>query len=193
LPERELRAGYAEVVKYGLIGDAGFFAWCEENSAALLAGDPEARMHAIETCVRAKAGIVAQDERETAGVRALLNLGHTFGHAIEAESGLAGGILHGEAVAIGMALAFRFSVERGLCPARDSERVETHLGAVGLPTRLPEGQDPAALAAHMRSDKKSADGRTTFVLARGIGQAFIDSSAEIEEVDAFLKRQAAQG
>src|SRR4051812_10652445 len=130
LPERELRAGYAEVVKYGLIGDPGFFAWCEANGAALLAGDAAAQLHAIETCVRAKAAIVAEDELETSGRRALLNFGHTFGHAIEAESGM----LHGEAVAIGMAMAFRRSVELGLCPAEEAERAIAHLDSAGLPT-----------------------------------------------------------
>jgi 3-dehydroquinate synthase len=163
LPERELRAGYAEVVKYGLIGDPVFFAWCEADGAALLAGDTDARLHAIETCVRAKAAIVAQDERETSGRRALLNFGHTFGHAIEAETGM----LHGEAVAIGMAMAFRLSVERGLCPAQDAERAIAHLEAGGLPTatRL----DPARLAARMRHDKKGG----ALVLTRGIGKAFL--------------------
>jgi 3-dehydroquinate synthase len=163
LPERELRAGYAEVVKYGLIGDPGFFAWCEANGAALLAGDAEARLHAIETCVRAKAAIVAEDERETTGRRALLNFGHTLGHAVEAETGL----LHGEAVAIGMAEAFRRSVERGLCPAEDAERAIAHLEAVGLPTTT---DVPAErLAERMRHDKKGG----MRVLTRGIGKAFL--------------------
>ena len=119
LPARELRAGYAEVVKYGLIDDAAFFDWCEANGAALLAGDREARVHAIATSVAAKARIVAADERETTGTRALLNLGHTFGHALEAETGFSDRLLHGEGVAAGMALAFRFSVARGLCAAAD--------------------------------------------------------------------------
>ena len=163
LPERELRAGYAEVVKYGLIGDPGFFAWCEANAGALLAGDPEARLHAIETCVSAKAAIVAEDERETSGRRALLNFGHTSGHAIEAETG----ILHGEAVAIGMAMAFRRSVELRLCPAEDAERAIGHLEAVGLPTST---DVPAErLAERMRHDKKGG----ARVLTRGIGKAFL--------------------
>jgi len=167
LPERELRAGYAEIVKYGLIGDPDFFAWCEANGAALLAGDPAARLHAIETCVRAKTALVAGDERDTLGRRALLNFGHSFGHAIEAETGLP----HGEAVAIGMAMAFRLSVERGLCPAEDLDRVEAHLEAVGLPvtTDLPTER----LAARMRHDKK--DG--ALILTRGIGQAFFDGES----------------
>lgn len=163
LPERELRAGYAEVVKYGLIGDPGFFAWCESDGAALLAGDTEARLHAIESCVRAKAAIVAEDERETSGRRALLNFGHTFGHAIEAETGM----LHGEAVAIGMAMDFRLSADLGLCPAEDAERVIAHLESVGLPV----GTDVPAerLAERMRHDKKGG----ALVLTRGIGKAFL--------------------
>ncbi|HYE28695.1 MAG TPA: 3-dehydroquinate synthase [Allosphingosinicella sp.] len=163
LPARELRAGYAEVVKYGLIGDPGFFAWCEANGAALLAGDEAARLHAIATCVGAKAAIVADDERETSGRRALLNFGHTFGHAIEAETGLP----HGEAVAIGMAMAFRRSVERGLCPAEDAERAIAHLEAVGLPTETDVPAD--RLAARMGHDKKGG----ALVLTGGIGKAFL--------------------
>jgi len=186
LPPRELRAGYAEVVKYGLIDDPGFFAWCEANGAALLAGNAEARLHAIGHCVRAKARIVAEDERETTGRRALLNLGHTFGHAIEAESGYA--ILHGEAVAIGMVLAFRFSAGRGLCPAADAERVEAHLVAAGLPTRVGTGT-PAALIGHMASDKKASSGRVAFILARGIGEAFVDKQVELAEVESFLESE----
>ncbi|MFL6845906.1 MAG: 3-dehydroquinate synthase [Allosphingosinicella sp.] len=163
LPERELRSGYAEVVKYGLIGDRAFFDWCEANAAALLAGNPGARLHAIETCVRAKAAIVAEDERETKGRRALLNFGHTLGHAIEAETGM----LHGEAVAIGMAMAFRRSVELGLCPPEEAERVVAHLNAVGLPTATDIPAD--RLAARIRHDKKGG----VRVLTRGIGKAFL--------------------
>ena len=166
LPERELRAGYAEVVKYGLIGDPDFFQWCEANGAALLAGDGATRLHAIETCVRAKAALVAGDERDTKGRRALLNFGHSFGHAIEAETGMR----HGEAVAIGMALAFRLSVDRGLCPAADADRAIAHLAAMGLPTAT--DMDPARLAARMAHDKK--DG---LILTRGIGRAFFERAA----------------
>jgi 3-dehydroquinate synthase len=189
LPPRELRAGYAEVVKYGLIDDPDFFSWCEAHGAALLAGDGAARLEAIEHCVRAKARIVAEDERETSGRRAPLNLGHTFGHAIEAESGYE--ILHGEAVAIGMALAFRFSAARGLCPGEDAERVERHLAAVALPTRVEVGT-PASLVTHMASDKKASAGRVAFILARGIGKAFVDRSVELAEVEAFLAREMAR-
>jgi 3-dehydroquinate synthase len=185
LPEAELRAGYAEIVKYGLIGDANFFGWCEANSAALVAGEAAARRRAIETCVRAKAAIVAQDERETHGVRALLNFGHTFGHAIEAEAGLR----HGEAVAAGMALAFRFSAERGLCTRGEAERVAAHLAAACLPTRLP-ACDPAALLRRMRQDKKAEDGRLPLVLVRAIGSAFVARDIEEAEIAAFLEREA---
>lgn len=163
LPEAEVRAGYAEVAKYGLIADAAFFAWCETNGAAMIAGDPDARLYAIETCVRAKAALVAGDERDTKGKRALLNFGHSFGHAIEAETGMR----HGEAVAIGMAMALRLSVERGHCPPADAERAIAHLEAVGLPTTTGIGAD--RLAARMAHDKKGA----ALVLSRGIGKAFL--------------------
>lgn len=186
LPERELRAGYAEVVKYGLIGDPAFFDWCEANGAALLAGDGASRLHAIETCVRAKAAIVAEDERETKGRRALLNFGHTFGHALEAESGFA--MLHGEAVALGMVLAFRFSAERGLCRAGEAERVAAHLESAELPVRL-EGMSAQRLAKRMAGDKKATGGRVPFVLTRGMGEAFVDRSVELAEVEAFLERE----
>ena len=186
LPDRELRAGYAEVVKYGLIADRAFFEWCESNAAALLAGDSEARLHAIETCVRAKAAIVAEDELETTGRRALLNFGHTFGHAIEAESGFA--MLHGEAVAVGIALAFRFSAERGLCGSAEAERVVAHLEAAGLPARL-EGMSARRLVEKMAGDKKSSGGRVPFVLTQGIGSAFLDRSVELREVENFLERE----
>jgi 3-dehydroquinate synthase len=186
LPERELRSGYAEVVKYGLIGDPDFFAWCEANGAALLAGDGAARIDAIETCVRAKAAIVAEDELETKGRRAILNFGHTFGHALEAETGFA--MLHGEAVALGMVLAFRFSAERGLCGEEEAERVAAHLEAVGLPARL-EGVSAKRLVERIGGDKKASGGRVPFILTRGIGEAFVDRSVEPGEVEAFLERE----
>jgi 3-dehydroquinate synthase len=188
LPAREVRAGYAEVVKYGLINDPTFFAWCEENGADLLAGDTGARLHAIETSVRSKAAIVGEDERETSGRRALLNLGHTFGHAFEAEAGFSDTLLHGEAVALGMALAFRFSARRCLCPPADAERVSAHLGSVGLPIRPTLGS-PERLVAHMAHDKKASAGRVPFILARGIGQAFVDQSVELSEVESFLAEE----
>jgi 3-dehydroquinate synthase len=195
LPPRELRAGYAEVVKYGLIGDADFFAWCEREGGALLAGDPAARQYAIAASVAAKAAIVAEDEKETRGRRALLNLGHTFGHALEAETGFSDALLHGEAVALGMVLAFRFSAERGLCSPEDAKRVEDHLFSVALPTRLSDAgiaADAGALAAHMAHDKKASGGRLPFILARGIGRAFVDHEVEMEEVARFLAGQSAR-
>ena len=192
LPAREVRAGYAEVVKYGLIDDLEFFAWCEANAAALLAGDADARTDAIRHGVSAKAAIVAADERETSGRRALLNLGHTFGHALEAETGFSDRLLHGEAVAAGMALAFRFSAAQGLCPQADADRVTAHLRAVGLPAGLSDsGVDASgeALAAHMAHDKKMEAGRLPFLLARGIGQTFLARDVDMGEVAAFLESE----
>ena len=189
LPARELRAGYAEVVKYGLIDDAGFFAWCEAHGADLLAGDPAARVHAIAHAVSAKARIVAADEHETSGVRALLNLGHTFGHALEAEAGFSGRLLHGEAVAAGCALAFRYSAARGLCARADADRVAAHWRAAGLPDSLAAaGIDApsARLIEHMRHDKKMAAGTLPFLLARGIGATFLDKTVALADVAAFL-------
>jgi len=192
LPPRQLRAGYAEVVKYGLLGDGDFFAWCEANGEKLIAGDAEAREYAIQVSVAAKSAIVAEDERETSGRRALLNLGHTFAHALEAETGFSDLLLHGEAVALGMAFAFRFSAERGLCPPSDAERVAAHLKAIDLPTRF--GPIPATgemLVAHMRHDKKASGGRLPFILVRGIGQAFVDREVDLADVAAFLDRERA--
>jgi len=192
LPPRELRAGYAEVVKTALLGDAAFFDWLEANGTALLAGDTAASIHAIATSVAAKAAIVAADERETGDVRALLNLGHTFGHALEAEAGFSDRLLHGEAVAIGCALAFRFSAQRGLCPAEDAARVAAHLGTAGLPTS-PRGIAAAAapLIAHMRQDKKVTAGTVPFILARGIGDAFVARDVALADVEAFLDAELA--
>lgn len=185
LPRRELLAGYAEVVKYGLIDDAPFFTWLEANGPALLAGDHTARIEAIARSCLAKARIVAGDERETGDLRALLNLGHTFGHALEKETGYGGDLLHGEAVGIGMVMAFDMSAALGLCPAADAARVRRHLDAVGMatsPRAIPGDNartwDAARLIDHMRGDKKNRDGRITFVLARGIGQAFVARSID---------------
>lgn len=189
LSRRQLAAGYAEVVKYGLIDNPGFFEWCEANGEALLSGDDSARRHAIATSVAAKAAIVADDERETSGRRALLNLGHTFGHALEAETGFSDRLLHGEAVAAGMALAFRFSAARGLCAAEDAARVSGHLKASGLPDGLVAAgvrASGAVLAGHMAHDKKASGGKVPFLLARGIGQTFLAHDVELEEVAAFL-------
>ncbi|HEY4544833.1 MAG TPA: 3-dehydroquinate synthase [Pedomonas sp.] len=194
LPDRELMAGYAEVVKYGLIDDPAFFAWLEENVEDVLAGEPAKRAHAIATSCRAKARVVEQDEFETKGLRALLNLGHTFGHALEAEKGYGGDLLHGEAVALGMVLAFELSVEMGLCPPEDLERVRNHLALVGLPTTLAkvglEGMGET-LVAHMAQDKKMEAGRLTFILARGIGKSFLERNVDMEQVKALLNRPSA--
>ncbi len=192
LSPRELRAGYAEVVKTALLGDAAFFDWCDANVATLMAGDTAARVHAIATSVAAKAAIVVADERETGDARALLNLGHTFGHALEAEAGFSDRLLHGEAVAIGCALAFAFSAERGLCPPVDAARVADHLRAAGLPND-PRGISARAapLMAHMLQDKKMRAGTLPFVLARGIGTAFVARDVPLGDVEGFLDRMLA--
>jgi 3-dehydroquinate synthase len=188
LPKRDFRAGYAEVAKYGLLGDAVFFAWLELNWQDLFAGGP-AREHAIAVCCRGKASIVARDERET-GERALLNLGHTFGHALEAAAGFSGRLLHGEAISLGMALAFDFSARKGLIAAAEAERAEAHLAAVGLPTHLKDnpGGTPGVdrLMDLIAQDKKVKRGALTFILVRGIGQAFVESDVDPAEVRAFL-------
>ena len=192
LPPRETRAGYAEIVKYGLIDDDAFFEWCEANGAKLLAGDAEAREHAIAHSIAAKARIVAEDERETTGKRALLNLGHTFGHALEAETGFSERLLHGEGVAAGMALAFGFSATKGLCPGQDAQRVAAHLRAMGLPDGLAAARVTASgarLVEHMLHDKKMDAGTLPFLLTRGIGRAYLDRSVDLGEVAAFLDRQ----
>ena len=189
LPMREMRAGYAEAVKYGLIDDPAYFEWCEDNAPRLLNRHREELAKAIEASVRSKAAIVEADERETRDTRALLNLGHTFGHALEAETGFSDRLLHGEAVAAGMALAFRFSAQQGLCSAQDAERVSAHLLSVGLPDGLAAARvnaDGATLVRHMLHDKKMAGGTLPFVLARGIGQAYVDKSVSLNEVTAFL-------
>jgi 3-dehydroquinate synthase len=194
LPPRQFRAGYAEVAKYGLIGDAAFFAWLEANWRDMFAGGP-AREHAIAVSCRMKAAIVSRDERET-GERALLNLGHTFGHALEAAAGFSDRLLHGEAISVGMALAFRFSVLRGLMPATEAERVERHLAAVGLPTdiRSVPGGAPGSdrLMDLIAQDKKVKRGRLTFILARGIGASFIAPDIDAADVRAFLAQQLAE-
>ncbi len=194
LPAREFRAGYAEVAKYGLIADAGFFAWLEANWREVFAGGP-AREHAIAVSCRMKAAIVGRDERET-GERGLLNLGHTFGHAFEAAAGFSDRLLHGEAIALGMVLAFAFSARRGLLAADEAERVERHLAAVGLPTRIaavPGGApDADRLMELIAQDKKVKRGRLTFILARGIGSSFIAPDVEAAEVRAFLLEKLAE-
>jgi 3-dehydroquinate synthase len=188
LSPRQFRAGYAEVAKYGVLGDPAFFAWLEANHAEIFSGGT-AREHAIATSCRAKAAIVARDERET-GDRQLLNLGHTFGHAFEAAAGFSDRLLHGEAVALGIALAFAFSARLELLPAAEADRVAAHLAAVGLPTKAADipGAMPGIdrLMELIAQDKKVKRGRLTFILARGIGQSFIAPDVETSEVRAFL-------
>jgi len=196
LPAREFRAGYAEVVKYGLIGDAGFFDWLEANWRGVFSGGAEGA-HAIATSCRAKATIVGRDEYER-GDRALLNFGHTFGHALERLNHYDGArLVHGEGVAIGMAAAFRFSAALGLCPPADAARVEAHLRAVGLPARIAdiEGLSVGAddIVEAMRQDKKVERGALTFILARGIGDCFVAKSIDAEEARAFLETELNTG
>jgi 3-dehydroquinate synthase len=194
LPGRVFRAGYAEVVKYGLIGDAGFFAWLDANWRDLFGGGP-AREHAIATSCRSKAITVARDERET-GERALLNLGHTFGHAFEAAAGFSDRLLHGEAVAVGMALAFAFSARLGLLAPDEADRVVRHLKAVGLPTRPADvaGELPGAdgLMELMAQDKKVRRGKLTLILTRGIGAAFVAPDVDPAQVRGFLAEKLAE-
>lgn len=189
LPQRELLAGYAETVKYGLLGDAEFYAWLEANGAAVLSGDDRARIHAVARSCQMKAAIVAEDEREQ-DRRALLNLGHTFAHALEAETGFGELLLHGEAVGIGMALAFDLSARLNLCSADDAARVRRHLQAVGLatdPPGHPKGQwDVQRLISLIGLDKKVSQGRPVFVLARAIGDAFIARDVDLGDVEAVL-------
>ncbi|WP_126172512.1 3-dehydroquinate synthase [Altericroceibacterium xinjiangense] len=192
LPVREMRAGYAEVIKYGILGDAVFFAWCEQNGPNVFAGDRAAQDHAVTASVKAKARIVAEDERETTGARALLNLGHTFGHALEAETGFSDRLLHGEAVALGMVLAAFYSARRGLMAEAEAERVKRAIAAAGLPNDLATlglDCDGATLAAHMLHDKKMDAGTLPFVLLRGIGDAFLDRAVSLDDVAAFLDEQ----
>ena len=194
LPKRQMLAGYAEVVKYGLLGNKQFFAWLERHGRAVLAGDIEALRHAVAQSCRDKAAIVARDERET-GERALLNLGHTFGHALEAETGFSERLLHGEAVALGCVMAFELSVRLGLCPASDAARLARHFAAVGLPLRPSDLGLPAfpadRLLRHMAQDKKVSDGRLTFILVRGIGEAFITREVGADAVAAMLQQSLA--
>jgi 3-dehydroquinate synthase len=200
LPVREFRAGYAELVKYGLLGDAVFFVWLEANWRDIFAGGNSsgsfAREHAVAVACRAKAAVVARDERET-GDRALLNLGHTFGHALEAACGFSDRLLHGEAIAIGMALAFEFSARRqGLVSKADAARVVRHLADTGLPRSIKDipGQQPSVdqLMELIAQDKKVRRGMLTFILVRGIGAAFVEAGVEEREVRAFLNEKLAE-
>lgn len=195
LPEREFRAGYAEVVKYGLLGDLSFFEWLEANWREVFAGGPERgnlaapREFAIQKSVQAKAEIVRRDERET-GDRMLLNLGHTFGHAFEAAAGFSDRLLHGEAIGLGMSLTFEFSARRGLIAQAEAERAIRHLAATGLPTHVKDTAGPHpdvdTLMELIAQDKKVRRGKLTFILVRGIGQAFVTRDVEASEVREFL-------
>ncbi len=194
LPPRELRAGYAEIAKAGLIGDAQFFAWCEAHGQALIEGDADARAEAVLRACAFKAGIVGDDEREqaTSGGRALLNLGHTFAHAFESEVGYGGQLLHGEAVAVGLGLAFRLSARLGLVADEAATRVARHLEAVGLPSApgmLNRRFSAERLVAAMKRDKKMRDGTLHFVLVRGIGQAFTTGDVPEEAVLDLLREE----
>ena len=189
LPTRELRAGYAEVLKYGVLGDSDFFDWLGDNVSSVLSLDESPLEHAVATSVAMKAAIVAQDERETTGARALLNLGHTFGHALEAETGFGDRLLHGEAVALGMVLAARYSARIGSLAPDAADRVAAAVGAAGLPIRVTalaldcEGE---RLVDHMRHDKKMDAGTLPFVLLKGIGEAYLARDVALKDVAEFL-------
>ena len=188
LPERELKAGYAEVVKYGLLGDSEFFNWLDENGQDVLSLKTEAIAHAVAISCKTKARIVAADEREC-GVRALLNLGHTFAHALEIEAGYSGDLLHGEAVSVGMEMAFEFSAAQGLCSAGETAKVKAHFSALDLTSIndvAPLLTDAGKLLAHMDQDKKNEGGALTLILARAIGDAFVQKAAPREAVLNYL-------
>ena len=191
LTERHFRAGYAEVAKYGLLGDAPFFQWLDQNWREIFAGG-KARRRAIATSCAAKSAVVAADETE-AGNRALLNLGHTFGHALEAATGYSDRLIHGEAISVGMVMAARYSAEAGLCPMEVPEKVKEHFSAVGLPTELrqvPGDNIPSAqLMELIAQDKKVSRGRLTFILMRGIGEAFIANDIDPDSVAKFIEGQ----
>jgi 3-dehydroquinate synthase len=192
LPPRELMAGYAEIVKYGLLGSSEFYEWLERNGEDVLALDDKALVDAIETSCRMKAEIVGDDEREqTGGDRALLNLGHTFAHALEAAAGYDGRLLHGEAVAIGLNLAHRLCERMGLCHAQDARRVENHLKSLGLKTEIADIAPALEASADeivslMYRDKKASGGKIAFILTRGIGEAFQSSDVDMDDVKAVV-------
>jgi 3-dehydroquinate synthase len=193
LPPRELRAGYAEVVKYGLIADAEFFDWLDAEGGAVCGLEPVALNRAVLTSCRMKAEIVAGDERETGDSRALLNFGHTFGHALEAETGFGDALLHGEAVALGMVLAFDFAVWLGIASGQDATRVRRHIDRIGLPTTLGAiglANRAGRLLDHMGKDKKVRDGHITLILPRRIGDAYVMREASAEALRDFLNAAA---
>ena len=192
LPDREMRAGYAEVLKYGLLGDAELFAWLEGNGGPVLGREEHALVYAVTASVDAKARIVADDELETSGVRALLNLGHTFGHALEAETGFSDRLLHGEGVALGMVLAARYSARRGELSGENAERVARTIAAAGLPSEISVlglETDGPSLVRHMLHDKKMEAGTLPFLLLRGIGAAYLAKDVDLQDVAAFLDEQ----
>ncbi len=192
LPDRELRAGYAEVIKYGILGDKAFFEWCEDNASKLLSHNEKAMEEAVAKSVAAKARIVAEDERETSGVRALLNLGHTFGHALEAEFGFGNKLLHGEAVALGMVLAARYSVRIGKLSAEHAMRITRAIDQAGLPSEISAlglKSNGKSLADHMRHDKKMDAGTLPFILLSDIGAAYLDRDVSLDDIAAFLDAQ----
>ncbi len=192
LPDREMQAGYAEVLKYGVLGDVDFFDWLEVNGPAVVMREPQALEHAVATSVAAKARIVAEDERETSGARALLNLGHTFGHALEAETGFSDRLLHGEGVALGMVLAARYSARRRLMTTAEAERIAQSVARAGLPSEINSLGlvcNGHTLASHMLHDKKMDAGTLPFILLRGVGQAFLDKGVALDDVASFLDEQ----
>lgn len=194
LPDREMRAGFAEVLKYGLLGDAAFFDWLEANGAAVLAREPAALSHAIATSIAMKAQIVAEDERETLDRRALLNLGHTFGHALEAETGFSDRLLHGEAVALGMVLAARYSARRGEISQADAARAGAAIAAADLPATLADlglSCDGADLVHHMRHDKKAEGTTLPFLLLRALGEAYVARDVDLADLAVFLDQELA--
>lgn len=193
LSPRGMRAGYAEIIKYGLIDDMAFFEWCERHGAALLDGDRTAQIEAVTQSVKAKARIVAEDETEHSGRRALLNLGHTFGHALEAQTGFSDALLHGEAVAAGIALAFDYSARKDLCSQAEADRVSKHFKTVGLPVSLASAgiqADGETLIGHMKHDKKMEGGTLPFLLAKGIGRTFLARDVDLRDVALFLDEAA---
>jgi 3-dehydroquinate synthase len=197
LPAREMRAGFAEVIKYGLLGDRAFFDWLTEHGSAVLTRAPDALAYAVETSIRAKAAIVAADERETADLRALLNLGHTFGHGFEAIAGFDGRLLHGEAVACGMALAFHYAARTGFCPSAEAEKAISSLAAFGFetdPRALPGGPfAPEAMIAAMAQDKKASGGKLTLILPEAIGQAKVVDGIDLNPVQSYLGAVLGEG
>ncbi len=189
LPDRQIKAGYAEILKYGLLGDAAFFEWLEKNGQDVLNLSPTALAYAIAISCKTKARIVAEDELER-GARALLNLGHTFGHALEAEAGYAGDLLHGEAVSVGMDMAFAYSAQLGVCSADDARRVNQHLAAMNMPriSSVEHLIHPDSLMKHMAQDKKNEAGRLTLILAKSIGHTYIDSHASRDAVHSYFQK-----